>query len=159
MRSKKFTTRTRYHKNSSPADPSNNPDGFSMVRQHWKLCSAPTAPSPELPLQKQVSITLAVDPLLICHIIDDITLKVIDWPPNMLKLWNKILRKLFQAAILPISERKSCPAHQIVTDKVPFIDLLIDLKSSIVSPQVDKYNSVAAQPKNLSASSAITIRK
>lgn len=92
-----------------------------------------------------VPLTLAVDRPMICHIIDDITVITVDWPHQIVCAWHKILRNLFQAASLPISTNKSCPVNQVVTDEVPFIGLTISLATCMITPQHDKYDSLATR--------------
>lgn len=64
---------------------------------------------------------------LICHIIDDVTILLADWPPNLTYRWYHIMRHLLAAAGLPISPKKSPSFTTTVHTSIKFIRLHIDL--------------------------------
>lgn len=107
----------------------------------------PLSRNPNFLCKINIPLTLAVNRPMVYHIIDDITIITVDWPIDLVCTWHKILRHLFPAARLPINTKNSCLIHKVVTDEVPFIGLKINLSTSIVTPQRDKYDSLATRLK------------
>lgn len=119
--------------------------------------SIPLSTTPNFLSKANAPVTLARDRPVICHIIDDISIITIDWDPALICTWHRILRTLFTAAGLPINVKKSCPINEVVVDGVPFIGLAINLKSGLVTPQSEKYNSLASSFQTMNLNGPIAI--
>lgn len=72
--------------------------------------------------------------VMLLHIIDDINPVCVDWPDNLVKVFNRICDKVFSSFGLPRKASKSSPPEIVVSSTMPFMGWYLHLRSQTLRP-------------------------
>ena len=113
-----------------------------LVRRSWnEFRASRLAPKPSRTIvlaDMYRPISLKHFDAVLCHIIDDVNLVLVDWPSKSTVKLHEILETMFEKHGLPIKRSKSTPRGEILYSTMTFIGWTWHLDKLMITPRLEK---------------------